>query len=137
VALDKPNEVSYDNLVKKVREHLMPKPSVIVKRFKFNTRVRQPGESVATFVAQFRQLTEYCEFGDSLEERLRDRLVCGIADIRMQCALLAESELTFVKVLQMTQTMEAADRDFKELQAQPTLLKYECCHSTPFLLKFG
>ena len=79
VALQKPNELEYAALVKKIQEHFMPKPSIIIERFKFNTRVRQPGESVVTYVAQLRQLTQYCEFDDSLEEMLRDRLVCGIA----------------------------------------------------------
>ena len=73
------------------------------------------------YVAQLRQLTQYyCEFGDSLEEMLRDRLVCGIADVRMQRALLAEPQLTFTKALQMIQIMETAHRDSRELQAQIT-----------------
>ena len=75
---------------------------------------------MATYVAQLRQLTQYCEFGDSLEEMLRDRLACGIADVRMQRALLVEPQLTFTKALQMIQTMETADRDSRELQAQTT-----------------
>ena len=116
VAPTKPNKVEYPALVKKVHEHFTPKPSVIVERFKFNTRVRKPGESVATFVAQLRQLTEHCEFGDSLEEMLRDRLVCGIADGRMQRALLAEPELTFAKALQIIQKNHGSSRSgFKRL----------------------
>ena len=47
-------------------------------------------------------------------------MVCGIADVRMQRALLAEPQLTFTKALQMIQTMETADRDSRELQAQTT-----------------
>ena len=38
----------------------------------------------------------------------------------MQWALLAEPQLTFTKALQMIQTMETADRDSRELQAQTT-----------------
>ena len=120
VATRKPNELEYSTLVKKIQEHFVPKLSIIIKCFKFNTRVRQQGESVATYVAQLRQLTQYCEFGDSLEEMLRDCLVCRIADVRMQRALLAEPQLTFMKTLQMIQTMETADRDSRELQAQIT-----------------
>ena len=46
--------------------------------------------------------------------------MCGIADGRMQRALLAEPELTFVKALQIIQTMEAAARDSRDWQAQST-----------------
>ena len=52
---------------------------------------------------------------------LRDSLVCGIADYRIKRALLAEPRLTFVKALQMIQTMKTADCDSKELQKQTTM----------------
>ena len=35
VAPQKPNEVEYAALVKRINEHFVPKPSVIVQRFKF------------------------------------------------------------------------------------------------------
>ena len=54
VAPRKPNKVDYLALLKKVHEHFASMPSIIVEQFKFNTRVRKPGESVATFVAQLR-----------------------------------------------------------------------------------
>lgn len=60
-----------------MKEHYKPKPSVIVQRFKFNTRTQQNGESISTFLAELRNISEDCEFGASLEEMLRDRLVCG------------------------------------------------------------
>lgn len=33
---------------------------------------------VAKFVAEPKGLAEYCEFGDNLDEMLRDRIICGI-----------------------------------------------------------
>ena len=52
VATEKPTEVSYANLTKKILEHFPPKPSPIVQHFKFNTCVRQPGEKIAVYVAR-------------------------------------------------------------------------------------
>ena len=72
----KPAEKSYDKLVVLVKSHYTPKPSVIVQRFQFHSRTQKPGETVATFVAELRQLSEFCEFGASLEDMLGDRLVC-------------------------------------------------------------
>ena len=117
VAPQKPSEVEYPALLKRINEHFVPKPSEIVQRFKFNTCVRQPGESVSTFVAHLRALLEHCEFGDTLEDMLRDRLVCGIADSRMQRAMLAESKLKFARAFELAQTMESADRDTRKLQS--------------------
>ena len=76
-----------------VKLHYTPKPSVIVQRFQFHSRTQKPGETVATFVAELRQLSEFCEFGASLKDMLRDRLVYGITSGSIQRRLLAEPEL--------------------------------------------
>ncbi len=66
VTPDKPTDRTFAQIVELVKNHFAPKPSVIVQRYRFNSRVRQQGESVATFVAELRRLTEHCEFGPSL-----------------------------------------------------------------------
>ena len=65
------------------------------------------------FIAELRKLSEYCEFGNTLDDMLRNRLVCGCKDSRLQCKLLAESDLTFEKAFK---AMECAERDSKGLQ---------------------
>ena len=68
------------------------------------------------FNLQLRQLTEYCEFGATLDEMLRDRLVCGVQDIRIQRRLLAELKLTLQQALDLALAIEAAEKDASELQ---------------------
>ena len=114
-APEKPTDYSYEALKQMVKTHHNPKPSVVVQRFKFNTRVRQGGESIAKFVAELQQLSEFCELGETLSDMLRDRLVCGIGDTQIQRRLLAEPELT------LSQAMELADRDTKDLQVARTV----------------
>ena len=94
----------------------MSKPSAIVQRFKFNTHSQQPGETIAMFLAELRQLTEYCEFGVTLDEILRDRLVCGVQDIRIQRRLLAEPKLTLQRAFDLALAIEAAEKDASEIQ---------------------
>ena len=48
---------------------------------------------------------------------LRDRLVCGIADQRIQRRLLTEPDLTFAKALELAQAAEAADRNTRALDS--------------------
>ena len=120
VSPNKLTEKTFDQIVTLMKEHYFPKPSVTMQRFAFNSRSRKQGESVATFVADLRRLSEYCEFGDSLVEMLRDRLICGINNDRMQRRLLAESKLSFEKAYELAQAMETADHDARELQGPPT-----------------
>ena len=65
-------------MVQKVQEHYTSAPSAIVQRFKFYSCNRQTIESIASYVARLRGLTQHCEFGDNLDTMLRDRLVCGV-----------------------------------------------------------
>ncbi|CAI5661061.1 unnamed protein product [Oreochromis niloticus] len=112
----KPGDRSYAELVGLLNNHFHPKPSEIVQRWKFNTRNRRPEESVGDYVAELRKLAQDCNFGDSLTVMLRDRLVCGISDDRIQRRLLAEDSLTFEKALKFAQAMEAANRDIVDLK---------------------
>ena len=68
------------------------------------------------YVAELRRLAEHCNFGDSLNNMLRDRLVCGVSDQRVQRRLLAEAKLTFQKAYDIALAMEAAERNARELQ---------------------
>ena len=112
----KPTERSFDEIVEPVRNHYQPVPSVIVQRFNFHTRACKSGENVSTYVSELRKLSEYCNFGDTLENMLRDRLVCGINDKRVQRRLLAEPGLTFAKALELAQAAETAESNAKQLE---------------------
>ena len=70
---NKPGEQLYADLVETLCKHYKPAPSEIVKRFRFNSRVRRQGESVAAFMAKLRAPAEFCNFGATLEALLRDQ----------------------------------------------------------------
>ena len=48
----KPKEKKYDELVAKLTEHYSPTTSEVMQCFRFNSRSRKPGESVAAYVAE-------------------------------------------------------------------------------------
>lgn len=68
-------------------------------------------------MAELRKLALHFDYKD-LEEMLRDRLVCGVNDDRMQWRLLSELKLTFKMALELCQAMEAASKDVKEMQGK-------------------
>ena len=119
LAPTKPTEVTFAEIVDAVQKHVQPRPSLNVERFNFHTRTRRHGEDISTYVAELRKLSEHCKFGArfgaTLNDMLRDRLVCGIADQRIQRRLLAEPDLTFAKALEIAQAAEAAERNTQEL----------------------
>ena len=116
IAPDRVENKTFKELMTAMKVHCCPKPSEVVQTFKFNTKVRQPGESVSTYVSQLRTLAEHCNFGEMLERMLRDRLVCGINDPRIQRRLLAIKDLTFEVALQEALGLEAADSNMQTLE---------------------
>ena len=112
----KPAEKSYDDIVKVLRDHYRPATSVTVNRYRFHTRLRKSGESVADYVSDLRKLADDCDFGANLEVQLCDRLVCGINDSVIQKRLLIEKELTFTKAYGIAVAQELAVKNASVLQ---------------------
>ncbi|KAL5481508.1 hypothetical protein EMCRGX_G021682 [Ephydatia muelleri] len=115
VSPEKPADKTFEEIVKLVRDHLTPPSSCIVRRFYFNSRFQKETETVGQFVAELRRLSEYCEFGGSLDEMLRDRLVCGLRDVRVQRRLFAEPKLTFTKAFELAQAAELAEKSSQDI----------------------
>ena len=120
VAPAKVDDKTFDELVQVMSDHCNPAPSVIMQRYKFNTRGRQPNESVMTYVSELRALAEHCKFpADFLDELLRDRLVCGINDQQIQRRLLARRDLKLQDAIDDAMSCENATKDYKTLQLAP------------------
>ena len=75
-----------------------------------------PGESVADYVAELKRLATCCEFGDHLEETLRDQLVCGMHNQGILKRLLAEPDLTYAKAVEVASGMEVAEKTTQRLR---------------------
>ena len=75
-----PSSKSYAELTEKLKEHLCPAPIKIAERYKFYEAKQKPDEQLAQYLARLRKMTEHCDFGNFLEDALRDKFVCGIAD---------------------------------------------------------
>ena len=93
VSLQKPSEVVYDILVNKVLDYHKPQRSIIVEQFKFYSRYRHSNESVTKFIAELQLLSEFCKFGNILDDMIRECPVCSINDYKIQQRLFMELNL--------------------------------------------
>ena len=109
VAPNAPGTLTLARIKEVLTAHFEPKRNVIAERFYFHKRVQAMGESIADFDVALRKLATHCEFGATLEETLRDRLVCGLRHEAIQRRLLSKSGLTYQKALETAQAMESAD----------------------------
>ena len=103
----KPQEKFFNALVAELKKHFEPRKVVIAERFNFHRRNQYSGESIAEFVAELRRLSSNCDFGNYLEEALRDRFVCGLRSKVTQKQLLTETDLTLARAVDIAKSMEA------------------------------
>ena len=118
-ALKKPIKISIAELLKLAAAHYHPKPTLAVHCFRFSSETCQVGESVASYLTEQKRLSEHRSFGDTLNNMLRDRIVCGIQDQSTQLRLLVEPDLTLQKAFKVDQAIESAETQVKELQHPP------------------
>lgn len=74
----KPRERTFKQLVEVVKAHYCPSPSMMAQRYTFNSRTQWEGETLAEFVGELLWLLEHCDFMESLDDMLHDRLVSDI-----------------------------------------------------------
>jgi hypothetical protein len=103
-------------VVKKFKEYCTPRKNVVFERFQFWKITQTPGESIDSFVTSLRLRAKSCEFGDQEESLIRDRIVIGCSDTRLQERLLREAELNLQKTLNICRAAEATKEQVKQLQ---------------------
>uniref|UniRef100_A0A5S6QJF2 RNA-directed DNA polymerase n=1 Tax=Trichuris muris TaxID=70415 RepID=A0A5S6QJF2_TRIMR len=120
-----PASKTFDEVMKLLGEHFVPKPSEIYRRFQFQRRFQKPSEGIAPYVAELRRLAQHCNFGVTLESRLRDQLVCGLRDENLQRQLLCISDLTFNKALDRALAAEAAITEVATMHSSEQMASQE------------
>ncbi|KFD60021.1 hypothetical protein M514_07753 [Trichuris suis] len=114
---DSPASKSFEQVLKLLNDHFLPKSSEIYHRFVYQRRLQRPDETVSSYVAELRRLAQYCNFGDILDSTLRDQLVCGLRDQKLQRQLLCVSELTFSSALSLALTAEAYNSEVAKMHS--------------------
>uniref|UniRef100_UPI00398EB505 putative nuclease HARBI1 n=1 Tax=Pristiophorus japonicus TaxID=55135 RepID=UPI00398EB505 len=103
LALVKPTTKSYEELCTLVREHLNPKESILMARYRFYTCQRSKGQEVASYIVKLRRLAGHCKFDGFLEQMLRDFFVLGIDHEVILCKLLNVETLNLSKAIMIAQ----------------------------------
>ena len=76
-------------------------------------------------MTELKRLSEHCDFGVTLEDMIRGRLVCGVRSPKIQQRLLAETELSFDRALKIASTMVRAEKNVCDIAGLSGLEKME------------
>ena len=70
-------------------------------------------ESVVVYIAELQKLLINCTFGNTLNDMLRDRFVCGLSSPKIQTFILSYKKLTFAQARDIEVSMESAEENAK------------------------
>ena len=93
-----------------LKKYYKPTTMVIV-RYYFQCHNQAEDESIASYVAKLRCLSVKCEFGDYLEQALKDRLVRGLRNRAIKEELLTKHDLTLKRAQEIAEGMEAVSKN--------------------------
>lgn len=86
---DKPKTKTLDALKQLVKDVYEVKRNVQVERSRFTNRRRLAKETINEYITQLQMLAEHCDFGNSLDDRLKTQFIAGINCSRTLSKLLA------------------------------------------------
>ncbi|XP_071579209.1 uncharacterized protein [Temnothorax nylanderi] len=115
---ENPYEQSYEQITTLLQEFYEPTPLEIVENFRFHQRKQEDGETIQQFIAALHKLSVNCKMGSYLKTALRNQLVFGVSNKRIQSRLLEVKDLTFDKACQIAITMELSEKGGVQLQAK-------------------
>ena len=101
---------SYEKLKTLLLGYFKPKVNVVAQPFCFHKQLQGPGKLVNTYMSALWQMVSVCEFGEFLDDALRNQLVCGLACDKVQGRCLAATNLMLEKAFKLASVMEGGAR---------------------------
>ena len=111
-------DLTLDQIVEKLASHYKPDTVEIAERFKFFKYVQGEEDGVTDYITGLRKIAKNCNFGAYLDTALRDQLVCGLKDAKIQRELLCIKKLTLTDALERARAMEAVAKETRNLHAE-------------------
>lgn len=96
----------YATVIKSFNDFCKPKTNEVYERFVFYQRSQKNGEPFDTFLLDIRQLVKTCEFGEMEDAMLRDRIVMGVTNKKLQRHLLETANLTYTQAVEKSRADE-------------------------------
>lgn len=117
---DGESENCLKTVLQKFDEHCDPIKSAVYEHFKFFKRDQMVGETIDQFVTALKQLSATCEFKDLKETLIRDRIVLGVRDLRIQEKLLQHADLKLSEAVQICRAMESSVSTQEKISREQT-----------------
>ncbi|KAG8148168.1 hypothetical protein E2320_022435 [Naja naja] len=107
--------MEWKELQKKLEEHYAPAASSLAHQLAFYCREQKPGETINDYLTKLRDIAAGCEF-ENVEITLRDRIVVGMRDLRLQRKPIAKKSISSKEVIEEAQAAEISDKPATKIE---------------------
>lgn len=122
--------IKYEQLLKSLDDYFEPKENELISTFAFHKRCQEEGENFDLFYTDLRKLVKTCNYKDQEERMLRDRIVLGVLDKKLQRKLLEVNDLSLQKVVDMCRASELSQNHIKKMYQQQATVAVEAVQSS-------
>lgn len=109
----------YERVLQLFDEYFAPKQNELINTFNFHTRKQEDGETFDNFYSEIKKLVKNCNYKELEDRMLRDRIVMGVKDQKIQRKLLENHDLTLDKAVSMCRTAELSREHARLIQRDP------------------
>ena len=103
-------KTAYVEVVKSFSDFCEPKKNEVYGAFVFQSRYQKPDEPFDNFYMGLKKLVSNCGYGAQQERMLRDRIVMGVHDKKLQKRLLEMDNLNIAKAVDMARAAEITQK---------------------------
>ncbi|XP_058456979.1 uncharacterized protein LOC131434328 [Malaya genurostris] len=118
-------------------DYCLPRKNIAMEAFKFNTIAQKERQTFSEFETELRTQIQYCEFKcqqcqtSYADRMLRDRIIIGIQDKKLQLKLLDGRDDPLSKIVETCKVFEAASENKLILDRKVSLLEVKSVGKQP------
>ncbi|KAG8123230.1 hypothetical protein E2320_018789 [Naja naja] len=107
--------MEWKELQKMLEEHYAPAASSLAHRLDFYSREQKPGETINDYLTNLQDITAGCEF-ENVEITLRNRIVVGMRDLRLQRKLITKKSISSKEVMEEARAAEILEKTAAKIE---------------------
>ena len=109
-----PEPADYDAAKQALNTYFKPVKNLPYQRHLFRQTSQQEGEPMNQFVTRLRQIAKDCDYGAETDGFIRDQIIEKCACSKLRTKLLAESDLTLKKCIEIATAKELSEKQASE-----------------------
>ena len=112
-------EMTEANVLIKFEQYFKPKKNISYERYLFMSRKQKKDENIEDFTISLRNSVKNCDYGPLTDSLVRDAIIMGVNNKKIQECLLRENDPSLDKCIDIVRAAERAKQHVMHMQMPP------------------